>query len=587
MKLLKHHVMPPVSMLLMLACLMTAVVMRAPSASAQTADANWKLTGGLNAARHSHTATLLRNGKVLVAGGYSAGPNPGVLSSAELYDPATETWSDTGSLLAPRVSHTATLLPDGRVLVVGDGNVSAEVYDPTSGTWSATGNLNFPRILHTATLLQNGKVLVAGGWDGASVLKSAEVYDPATGAWSLTGSLGAARYLSSATLLQNGKVLVAGGSDDSDFSSTLVGVEVYDPEAGTWSPTGSLNAARDTHAAAALPDGRVLVVGGENWNRGFPPGALSGAEVYDPAAGTWGVIAGLNAGRGRHTATLLNGGEVLVVGGEAMTTAHAVLGSAETYESAAGTNPIDDATFFVRQHYRDFLNREPDDEGLRFWTDQINSCGADAQCREVKRINVSAAFFLSIEFQRTGYLVDRFYFAAYSERPRLSEFLSDSRLISQGVVVNSLGWEERLESNERAFADAFVARARFADAYPASLTPEEFVGRLNANAGAALSADKRDSLAADLRAGAKTRAEVLKAVAEDEDLARAEFDPAFVLMQYYGYLRRNPDDLPDSNMLGYIYWLRKLDDNGGDFARAEMVKAFISSAEYRQRFGRP
>jgi hypothetical protein len=157
--------------------------------------------------------------------------------------------------------------------------------------------------------------------------------------------------------------------------------------------------------------------------------------------------------------------------------------------------------------------------------------------------------------------------------------------MSRGVVVNSPGWEAQLESNELAFVDEFVARRRFTDSYQAAMTPEQFVDQLNANAGVALSQDERDALVGDLRGNVKTRAQVLLAVAEDPLVVRREFDSAFVLMQYFGDLRRNPDDLPDGNMGGYHFWLSKLEEFKGDYIQAEMVKAFISAPEYMQRFG--
>jgi hypothetical protein len=266
------------------------------------------------------------------------------------------------------------------------------------------------------------------------------------------------------------------------------------------------------------------------------------------------------------------------------------------------SNPIDDAQNFVRQHYHDFLNREPDAGGLAFWTNQITSCGADQQCIELKRINVSAAFFLSIEFQQTGYLVERIYKAAYGEAPatstfggphqisvpivRLDEFLRDSQQISQGVVVGQPGAELVLENNKREFVENFVLRPRFTpQAFPLSLTPSQFVDKLNLNAGNPLSQTERDQLVAELTSGAKSRAQVLRAVAEDSDLNHEEINRAFVLMQYFGYLRRNPNDPQDTDYSGYEFWLIKLNQFNGNFINAEMVKAFITSGEYRGRFG--
>ena len=260
-------------------------------------------------------------------------------------------------------------------------------------------------------------------------------------------------------------------------------------------------------------------------------------------------------------------------------------------DPSTGTNQIDVADFFVRQQYIDFLNREPDPSGRAFWDNEITSCGSDASCIEVKRINVSAAFFLSIEFKETGYLVYRIYKSAYiSNTPvpiRLSEFLPDVQEIGQGVVVNQGNWQQQLEDNKQAFTEEFVRRSRFTSAYPPALTAAQFVDTMNANAGGPLSQAERDQLVSDLNAGVKTRAQALRIVAEDPDLNTIEFNRAFVLMQYFGYLRRNPNDPPEPTLdyQGYNFWLNKLNSFGGNFVNAEMVKAFISSDEYRHRFG--
>jgi subtilisin family serine protease len=262
---------------------------------------------------------------------------------------------------------------------------------------------------------------------------------------------------------------------------------------------------------------------------------------------------------------------------------------------SVSANPVDGSAFFVAQHYRDFLGREPDDSGLNFWTGGIESC-ASAQCVAVKRVDTSAAFFLSIEFQQTGYLVYKMYKAAYGDiNPptvpvpvRFAEFQADRALIGQGVIVGQGSWQQQLEANKQAFANAFVARARFTSAYPDTLTPEQFVDKLNQNAGGALNASERDALVADLKGGAKTRAQVLRAVAENPAFDAAQFNRAFVLMQYFGYLRRDPDSAPEATLdfQGYNFWLAKL-NQFGDYRKAEMVRAFIESTEYRQRFGQP
>ena len=262
------------------------------------------------------------------------------------------------------------------------------------------------------------------------------------------------------------------------------------------------------------------------------------------------------------------------------------------------SNPVDGSQFFVTQHYRDFLGREPDAPGLAFWTNEIDGC-RNAQCVEAKKINVSGAFFLSIEFQNTGYLVERIYKVAYGDVTegstglivpviRRQEFLADIPVIRNNVIVGQGDWAAQLEANKNTYAAAFVLRPRFANAYPSTMTPAEFVDKLNANAGGVLDATERANLLGELtnnntNAG---RASVLRKVAEDSDLDSREKNRAFVLMQYYGYLQRNPDDAPEANrnFAGWNFWLSKLNEFGGDFVRAEMVKAFLDSTEYRNRF---
>jgi uncharacterized repeat protein (TIGR01451 family) len=243
-------------------------------------------------------------------------------------------------------------------------------------------------------------------------------------------------------------------------------------------------------------------------------------------------------------------------------------------------NQIDETTFFVRQHYLDFLSRDADPDGLAFWVNNINSCGTDNACREVKRIDTSAAYFLSIEFQETGYLVHRFYRASFGRRPLFSEFLPDTQAIGNGVVVNSPGWQQRLESNKVAFANAWVTKPAFTAIYN-GLSNTQFVDALIANTGVTFTPTDRQSYIDVLNNPGTTRAQVLRAIAENHDFYNAEYNPAFVEMQYFGYLRRDPDTG------GFNFWLNKLLEHGGDFRAAEMVKSFLVSGEYRQRFGTP
>lgn len=247
---------------------------------------------------------------------------------------------------------------------------------------------------------------------------------------------------------------------------------------------------------------------------------------------------------------------------------------------------IDDTYFFVNQHYRDFLNRWPEIEGLFFWTGNIFRCGADEACREVKRIDTSAAFFLSIEFQETGYLAHRFYKASFARRPLFAEFLPDMQAIGNGVVVNAPGWQQLLESNKQSFTNAWVTRPAFSSSYD-GLSNAQYVDTLIANTEATFTRTDRDALVDVLNNQAMTRAQVLRIIVENDAFYNKEYNAAFVEMQYFGYLRRNPQDPPDNNLNGYNFWLNKLNEFGGDFRRAEMVKSFLISSEYRQRFGTP
>lgn len=286
---------------------------------------SWSYAASMSAARYSHTATLLPNGKVLVAGGYNGST---YFSSAELYDPATDTWSSAGNMSVARLHHTATLLRNGKVLVVGGTyglgltNI-AELYDPATNSWSSAGTVATARYMHTATLLANGKVLVAAGATGTPAIASAELYDPATNTWSSTGSLAAARADSTANMLPSGKVLVTGGFNSSlgSGTSSLIGnAELYDPATGTWSSTGNLHDPSNGHTAVLMPDGKVLITGGNNTVT-----YLQRAEVYDPATNSWTLTGNMATARAHHSATLLENGHLLVVGGATFVT------SAEMY----------------------------------------------------------------------------------------------------------------------------------------------------------------------------------------------------------------------------------------------------------------
>jgi hypothetical protein len=273
----------------------------------------WTLTGSMREARQDHSAVLLANGKVLVLGGNASDGGPArLLSSAELYDPSTGTWTDTGRLLSARTNATATLLADGRVLVAGGVSSSAdrpersaEVYDPATGTWAKTSAMRVARNGHTATLLPDGHVLVTGGQCCSDpAVASSELYDPISGTWTATGALDSARRNHAAVLLSNGKVLVYGGDDGNSASPAITTAELYDPATGMWVATGSPGSPGNTleGQAVRLSDGRVAAIG------------LGAHELYAPTSGSWSAIVGGPdiGGPIVHTATLLVDGRILV-----------------------------------------------------------------------------------------------------------------------------------------------------------------------------------------------------------------------------------------------------------------------------------
>jgi hypothetical protein len=264
-------------------------------------------------------------------------------------------------------------------------------------------------------------------------------------------------------------------------------------------------------------------------------------------------------------------------------------------DTSPGTNPIDVAGFFVRQHYLDFLNRLPDTPGLNFWTNQITGCGSDASCIAAKRESVSAAFFLSIEFQETGAFAIRTHRAAFGRmsvdpatRVSYAELIRSQSQLNDGVVIGQPGADAALEANKQAYALAVVNSAAFITRYAAATTDSAFVDALFASADVTPTASERANAIAAYDAQGTVplaRTAALRSVTDSNSVRTAEFNAAFVLMEYFGYLRRNPTDAPDVDDSGYQFWLAKLNSFGGDFRRSDMVKAFITSTEYRLRFG--
>jgi hypothetical protein len=263
--------------------------------------------------------------------------------------------------------------------------------------------------------------------------------------------------------------------------------------------------------------------------------------------------------------------------------------------AAPAPNANDDTDAFVRQHYRDFLNREADAAGLAFWAGGINNCTPKPQCTDVARINTSAAFFLSIEFQSTGNLVRNFYVAALdrpltNNMPGFTEFERDTQAMQRGLVVGQGNWQQTLSDNRDAFMRSFVTRGEFVGLYPTTDTPTQYVDKLFVHAAITPTSTERNNAIAEFGsattandAGARGRA--LLDVIQNTNFQVREMNRSFVQMEYFGYLRRDPNDAPDGNFTGYNFWVTKLNNAGGNFVTSEMVKAFISSSEYRRRFG--
>jgi hypothetical protein len=291
----------------------------------------------MHIARASHTSTLLPNGKVLIAGGFAgSGGESNPYTAAELFDPSSGTFQSVANMSIGRSGHTATLLKNGKVLIVGgwtgryDHRGSSEIFDPANGTFTATGNLVVERAGNTATLLADGRVLIAGGEDRQeNAIASAEIYNPATGKFTVTGSMADPRGAHTATALKDGKVLIVGGGSGHYPSQSIYrSAEFFDPASGTFSAAGQMTVARHKHAAILLRSGKVLVVGGSD-NRDWH-GEYASAEIYDPTTGTFTATGAMNIQRFKLPAAvaLLPNGRVLVAGGGPF---------AELYDESTGT----------------------------------------------------------------------------------------------------------------------------------------------------------------------------------------------------------------------------------------------------------
>jgi uncharacterized delta-60 repeat protein len=531
----------------------------------------------VNYGSDARSVALQEDGKIVVVAG--SGSNDSIIVRYNANGSLDTSFNGTGRIFAPFSTVTsAAIQTDGKIVVAGSSLNSASLNKFTISRYTGDGS---PDTSFGGT----GKVVIPGE-------------SPSTGrAYSVA-------------IQPDGKIVAAGSTSLGLGVSNIVRCNPDGSLDTTFGGTGIVNLSGGVggRSLALQPDGKIVAAGNID---GFFPFLFAVVRLNPNGSpdstfgnGTGRVITLIGGYESSASSVAIQADGKIVVAGSVSDQFDFIYFAVVRYQgdapssSCSSPNPIDCPDFFVRQHYRDFLNREPDPAGLAFWTNEINACGFDAQCVEVKRINVSAAYFLSIEFQQTGYLVYRFYKSAFGNLPgapvpvRLSDFLPDAQAIGQGVIVNQGNWQQQLETNKQNYANAFVQRARFVSAYPTSMSSEQFVDALFANAGVTPSASDRNAAINEFAFGATTndpaaRARALRRVAENGTLAQQDFNRAFVLMQYFGYLRRNPNDAPEPalDFQGYNFWLNKLDQFNGDFVQAEMVKAFITSREYRSRFG--
>ncbi len=544
------------------------------------------------AARAGHVAVWTGTEMIIWGGG-------SFLNTGAKYNPTTDTWTSISTVNAPSARTSATAVWTGTEMIVWGGvNASAGLnsggrYNPTTDTWVATNFANSPSPRFGHSMIWTGTEAVVWGGSGSGTLQdSGARYNPGTDTWTTMGKTNAPTPRANHTAIWDGtEMIVWGGGPTSPNTALTNNGAKYFPSTDTWIQINSSNAPSPRAGHRAVWTGIEMIVwGGVDNNNNVNNGYLNTGGRYKPATDTWTTSCATNAPAARTSFSIVwTGQQTLIWGGSNPTR----LNTGARYSAP---NAIDDASFFVKQQYLDFLNRQPDQAGWDFWTNQITSCGSDAQCTQVTRVNTSGAFFLSIEFQQTGNLVYKMYKAGFGNlagKPVAVDrapFIADTRQIQSTpgqVIVNQTGWQAQLETNKQAFALAFVQRAAFQTAH-ASQSAAAYVNSLFQNAGVTPTAAETTAAVNafnNVGGGDTGRAAALRSVAESNSVATKVNNEAFVLMQYFGYLQRNPNDLPDSDYSGFNFWLAKLNQFNGDFIAAEMVKAFISSSEYRQRFG--
>ncbi len=552
------------------------------------------------AARANHAAVWTGTEMIIWGGGNG----PTNFGNGGRYNPVTDTWTPITTVNAPVERTFAKAVWTGTEMIVwgGQNNTGLQTnggrYNPATDSWAPMSTVGAPSPRGSDSAVWTGSEMIIWGGAGIGLTNTGGRYNPATDTWTATTVSGAVEARSGHSAVWTGtEMIIWGGGGAGVLSSGAR----YNPSTGSWTLTSLTNVPTARSGHTAVWTGTEMIIWGGAGGNAVPTTNVGGR--YNPASNSWVATCDFNAPSARiNFPAVWTGNDMILWGGQDGGLNRVATGG--RYSIPA--NPIDAASFFVRRHYLDFLNREPDQSGWDFWTNQIIGCGANAQCAEVRRVDVSASFFLSIEFQNNGYLVERFYKVGYGDATgvstfggthqlsvpvvRFTEFLQGVQRIGQGVIVLQPGWEQLMESNKQAFALEFVQTLPFIQAFPHSMTPAQFVDQLNQNAGNVLSSVERTTainffgVAAD-SSNVNARALAVRMVAEDPDLYNAEYNRAFVLAEYFGYLRRNPNSGPDTDYTGYDFWLTKLNQFNGNYIQAEMVKAFLSSIEYRQRFG--
>ncbi len=559
---------------------------------------SWTFTSPLNApsVRVGHTA-VWTGSEMIIFGGSISGAN--YFSDGARYNPTSDTWTPISTVNAPAARSGHVAVWTGSEMIVWGGSNNTGImntgarYNPQTDSWSPITNTNAPIPRFTQAVVWTGTEMIIWGGNGNTFTNTGGRYNPSSDSWTATSLVNAPSARIAPTAVWTGTQMIVWGGSEPAGVVVATGAK-YNPNTDSWSPMANAPGPRSGHLAVWTGK-EMMVWGGSSTTSTFS----NIGERYNPATDTWIAACDTNApaARGNHTLTW-TGAETIAWGGNPSPTS-SPLNTGGRYSIPA--NPIDAANSFVRRHYLDFLNREPDASGWDFWANQILTCGNDAQCTEVRRINVSAAFFLSIEFQETGNLVYKMYKVGFGNLPAKpvavdrAPFLADTRQIQSTpaqVIVGQGNWQAQLETNKQAFALAFVQRPAFQTTH-AGQDIDQYVNSLFANSGVSPTGAERSAAfaafsAANNAAGANAgRAAALRSVAESASVAAKLNNEAFVLIQYFGYLQRNPYDPPEATLdyQGYNFWLGKLNQFNGDYIAAEMVKAFISSTEYRQRFG--